>query len=54
MGSGVGSRYESSEVRKDLFIIPVIEGSFSALIQNFDFVPRKLMMCLFTQNSNYQ
>jgi hypothetical protein len=41
-------------LRRDLFIIPGIEVSFSALTQNLAFFPRKLMVRLFTQNGNYK
>jgi len=38
-GRGIPSGYESSEVRRDSFIIPGIEESFSALTQNLAFFP---------------
>ena len=47
------SSYESSEVRRvDLFITPGIEESFSALTQNFAFLPRKLMARFLAQNGS--
>ena len=45
--------YESSEVRRvDSFITPGIEESFSALTQNFAFLPRKLMARFLAQNGS--
>ena len=45
--------YESSEVRRvDSFITPGIEDSFSALTQNFAFLPRKLMARFLAQNGS--
>ena len=36
--------YKSSEVRRDLFIIPGIEEFFSALMQNLAFFPLKMVV----------
>ena len=44
--------YESSEVRRDSFIIPGIEDFFSALTQNLAFFPRKLMARFPAQNGS--
>ena len=44
--------YESSEVRRDSFIIPGIEEFFSALTQNLAFFPRKLMARFPAQNGS--
>ena len=44
--------YESSEVQRDLFIIPGIEEFFSALTQNLAFFPQKLMARFPAQNGS--
>ena len=45
--------YKSSDLQRvDLFITPGIEDSFSELMQNFAFLPQKLMAWFLAQNGS--